>query len=365
MSSEYGTKLKVSVFGESHGSAIGVVINGLPAGYKIETDELMKLMDRRRPGANNLVTPRKERDVPVFLSGLKDSVTCGSPLCAMIENHDAHSSDYSALLDTPRPSHADYTAAVAFKGHADMRGGGHFSGRLTAPLCIAGGIAMQILAHHGIYIGAHISSIGSIDDVAFPTVGLTREILVSAGKKGFPTLDDSRGSSMRSEIESAASDNDSIGGVIECAAIGVPVGLGEPMFDGVENRLSSALFGIPAVKGVEFGAGFKSAKMRGSQHNDAFLIESDRITTETNNHGGVLGGITSGMPILLRVAIKPTPSIGKEQRTISLSRFESTTLSISGRHDPCIAIRAVPCVEAVVATVILDLLLEGTHNGNL
>lgn len=362
MSSEFGKILRVGVFGQSHGRAIGVTVDGLPAGEAVDLDELNAFLDRRRPGKNGLSTPRKETDLPVFLSGLERGVTCGSPLCAIIENGDPHSSDYDELTDKPRPSHADYTAFVKWGGQADMRGGGHFSGRLTAPLCIAGGIAKQILARRNIFVGAHLTSVSTVEDERFPLFP-TAELFAGVASKEFPVLSDAAGERMKAAIAAAASEGDSVGGTIECAAIGLPAGLGSPMFDGVENRLAAALFGIPAVKGLEFGAGFSSSALRGSENNDPFTVENGAIRTVTNHAGGILGGITSGMPLTLRVAVKPTPSISAPQRTISLSRMEPEELVIRGRHDPCIAHRAVPVVEAVTAAVLLDLLLEGNPNG--
>ena len=360
MSSEFGKILKVSVFGQSHGTAIGVNIDGLPAGEEIDLSELQRFLDRRRPGKNALSTARKEGDVPEILSGLLEGRTCGSPLCAVIRNSGQHSGDYAELQDKPRPGHADYTAWVKWKGFADMRGGGHFSGRLTAPLCIAGGIAKQILARRGIYVGAHLRSVGNILDQSFPE-RLTAELFEAIAAKPFPVVNDKNGELMQRTIQRARQELDSVGGIVECAAIGLPAGLGDPMFDGVESRLAAALFGIPAVKGVEFGEGFTAPYLHGSQNNDAFAVEDGNIVTTTNHAGGVLGGITTGMPLVLRVAVKPTPSIAQEQKTVSLSKLENTTLEIHGRHDPCIAHRAVPVVEAVTACVLLDLLLEGNH----
>ena len=360
MSSEFGNLLKISVFGQSHGKAIGVVVDGLPAGEAIDLEELDRFLDRRRTGKNRLSTARKESDVPVFLSGLENGVTCGAPLCAVIENSDQHSSDYRELRDKPRPGHADYTAYVKWKGQADMRGGGHFSGRLTAPLCVAGGIAKQILARRGVYVGAHLWSVGTERDTPFP-LRPTRELFESVAAKPFPVLDDQAGERMQALILEARQNLDSVGGVIECAATGMPAGLGDPMFGGVENRLAAALFGIPAVKGVEFGDGFAAARAHGSENNDPFAEEDGHVVTETNHAGGILGGITNGMPIVLRTAVKPTASISRPQRTVSLSAGENTDLVIHGRHDPCIAHRAVPVVEAVTAAVLLDLLLEGNH----
>ena len=360
MSSEFGKILRISVFGQSHGRAVGVNIDGLPAGEAIDLEELQRFLDRRKPGKSPLSTARKETDAPELLSGLENGKTCGAPLCAVIWNSDQRSSDYGELRDKPRPGHADYTAAIKWEGLADMRGGGHFSGRLTAPLCVAGGIAKQILARRGVYVGAHLASVGTVGGERFP-LHPTPELFEKIAAKPFPVLDDSAGERMQSEILAAKNDLDSVGGVIECAAVGLPAGLGDPMFDGVENRLAAALFGIPAVKGVEFGAGFDAAARRGSENNDPFTVEEGRIRAETNHAGGILGGITTGMPLVLRTAVKPTPSIGRPQRTVSLSRREETELQIHGRHDPCIAHRAVPVVEAVTAAVLLDMLLEGNH----
>jgi len=360
MSSEFGRMLRVSVFGQSHGKAIGVQMDGLPAGEAIDLDALQAFMDRRRPGKNRLSTQRHEADIPLFLSGVENGVTCGTPLCAIIENSNQRSSDYTELADKPRPGHADYTAWVKWKGQADMRGGGHFSGRLTAPLCIAGGIAKQILARRDIHVGAHLSAVANVGDAVFPLQPTVEQFNAIATKE-FPVLDDAAGDAMQAAILAAREAGDSVGGIIECAAIGLPAGLGSPMFDGIENRLAAALFGIPAVKGVEFGAGFAAAGLRGSENNDPFTVENGEILTTQNHAGGILGGITTGMPVTLRVAVKPTPSISKPQQTVSLSRKEDTTLSIQGRHDPCIAHRAVPVVEAVTALVLLDLLLEEHH----
>lgn len=357
MSSEFGKILKISVFGQSHGKAIGVNIDGLPAGEAVDGAQLQAFMDRRRPGKSALSTARNEADLPVFLSGLENGVTSGTPLCAIIENRDQHSSDYKELADIPRPAHADYTAYVKWNGQADMRGGGHFSGRLTAPLCIAGGIAKQILARRGIFVGAHLAAVAGIADARFP-LRPTPELFDAVAAKPFPVLSDAAGEQMQQAILAAREDGDSVGGVVECAVIGVPAGLGDPMFDGIENRLAAALFGIPAVKGVEFGSGFEGCALRGSENNDPFAIEDGAVVTTQNNAGGILGGITSGMPITFRIGLKPTPSISKPQQSISLSRGTMETLVIKGRHDPCIAHRAVPVAEAVAAIVILDLLME-------
>lgn len=357
MSSEFGANIRVSVFGQSHGRAIGVLVDGLPAGERVDMEELLAFMARRRPGRNSLSTSRREADSPTFLSGLKDGLTCGAPLCAIIENGDVRSSDYDELIDKPRPGHADYTAWVKWGGRADMRGGGHFSGRLTAPLCVAGGIAKQILARKGIHVGAHLVEVAGISDSPFP-LSPTPELFTQVAEKAFPVLDDAAGEDMKAAILKAAEKGDSVGGVIECAAIGLPAGLGAPMFDGVESQLAHALFGIPAIKGVEFGVGFAAARFSGSQNNDPFTIEENNIVTTTNNCGGILGGITNGMPLTLRAAVKPTPSIALPQRSVSLSRRENVELVVKGRHDPCVAHRAVPVIEAVTACVLLDMLYD-------
>ena len=358
MSSEFGKNLRVSVFGESHGTGIGVVVNGFPAGEAVDPEQLQRFLARRAPGQSRLTTARKEADIPEFLSGIRDNVLTGSPFAAVIRNTNQRSGDYKGFEDTPRPSHADYTAAVKWQGAADMRGGGHFSGRLTAPLCVAGGIALQILARKGVYVGAHLSNVGGIRDDKFPLYP-TSELFRDLSSSDFPVLNPQAGAAMQTAIQNAASEGDSIGAAIECAVIGLPAGLGDPMFDGVESLLASALFGIPGVKGVSFGSGFDCVSMRGSVHNDPFMIKDGRVRTETNNSGGIQGGITNGMPLILQVGMKPTASIASLQKTVSLSRMEETEIEIHGRHDPCIAIRAVPVVEAVTALVLLDLLIGG------
>lgn len=357
MSSEYGTSLKINVFGASHAEEIGVTVNGFPKGEKIDNDKLLKFMGRRKPGQSALTTPRVEADLPIFESGLTDDTTDGSVLRAVIKNTNTRSGDYANLRTCPRPAHADYCAYVKYGGKADMRGGGHFSARLTAPLCIAGGMCLQMLERRGIKIGAHIAAIGSVHDESFP-LHPSDELFAELAQKKVAVINDAAGERMSAEILAAREDDDSIGGIVECAITGVPAGIGDPMFDGIENKLAAALFGIPAVKGVEFGNGFECATLRGSQNNDPFIIKDGKVQTETNNHGGALGGIATGMPIVFRVAFKPTPSIGREQRTVDLETMTETTLSIKGRHDPCVVIRAVPVVEAVAATVITDILLS-------
>lgn len=356
MSSVFHGAITVSIFGQSHAPGIGVVVDGLPAGEKIDLDELQAFLTRRAPGTGSWSTPRKEADAPEILSGLADGVTCGAPLAAVIRNTNTRSKDYSNLRDIPRPGHADFTAQMKYGGWQDVAGGGHFSGRLTAPLCIAGGICKQILARRGITVGAHIAGIGGIPDTAYDPVNVTAEDLLLTSKKRFPVLDDAAGEQMQAAIEQARSELDSLGGKIECGVIGLPVGLGDPMLDGMENRIAHLIFAIPAVKGVEFGAGFAAAALRGSENNDAFVLRGGRAMTETNRCGGILGGITTGAPLVFRTAFKPTPSIARRQRTVDLAAMRETTIEIAGRHDPCIVPRAVPCVEAAAAVVLYDIL---------
>lgn len=327
MSSTYGERLRFTIFGQSHSPAIGVSVEGLPAGTEIDMEKLQAFLDRRAPGNSPTATARKEADVPKFLSGLVGNVTCGTPLTAIIENTNIRSGDYENLRDCPRPGHADFPAHMKYGGHQDVAGGGHFSGRLTAPLCIVGGICKQILEQMGIEISAKILSIGNVS-------GTWEE--------------------MEQEILKAKAEGDSVGGVIECTATGLPVGWGDPMFGGMENRIAQAVFGIPAVKGIEFGLGFEAAKCRGSENNDPYHIVGDEIKTKTNFHGGILGGLTTGMPLVFRAAIKPTPSIAKEQQSVSLFRMEKQNLTVHGRHDPCIVPRAVPVMEAAAAVAIYD-----------
>jgi len=359
MSSYLGKNLHVSIFGQSHSEAIGVTVDGLPAGEAVDLEELDRFLQRRAPGRTDTSTPRKEADKPHILCGLADGVTCGAPLAAVIENTNTRSRDYDKLKDVPRPGHADYTAQVRYGGFQDVRGGGHFSGRLTAPLCVAGGIALQILARRGIQVAAHILRVGEVADRPFDPMGERGETLDSVRRAPFPVLDQKAGERMRKTILEAREQRDSVGGVVECMVTGLPAGVGDPMFGGMESRMASVLFGIPAVKGVEFGAGFGAARMRGSEHNDPFGIEGGQVVARSNHAGGILGGITSGMPILFRCAFKPTPSISKEQDSVSLSRMEPEKLVVEGRHDPCIVPRAVPVVEAAAALVVLDALLDG------
>ena len=351
MSSFYhGRAIDLSVFGQSHSAAIGLTLCGLPAGFSIDMDELSAFLKRRAPGQNAWSTPRKEADAPEFLSGLVGNETCGAPLSAIIRNTNTRSQDYAELKDIPRPGHADYTAQVKFGGYQDVAGGGHFSGRLTAPLCIAGGICKQLLHEQGISVMARIDAIAGIED--------TSDFTASVAEKDFPVTDDAVAAQMKDAILKARSDEDSVGGVIRCQILGAPAGLGEPMFLGLENQISQLVFAIPAVKGIEFGLGFASAKLRGSENNDAYRVENGRVVTETNHCGGILGGISNGMPIVFRAAFKPTPSIGKTQNSVRLSSMQDTPLNIHGRHDPCIVPRAVPCVEAAAAIAVFDALLS-------
>lgn len=359
MASYLGEHIHVSVFGQSHSPAIGVVVDGLPAGERVDMEELGRFLKRRAPGQNATSTPRKEADLPQFLSGLVDDVTCGAPLAALIENTNTRSQDYAQLRDKPRPGHADFTAQVKYGGFQDVAGGGHFSGRLTAPLCIAGGICLQILKRRGIEVAAHIASIAGEADRPFDPMGESVEKMDALKRAPFPVMDEKAGERMRKAILQAKEEGDSVGGIVECLVTGVPAGLGEPMFGGMENRLAAALFGIPAVKGVEFGAGFGVATMRGSENNDPFTVKDGKLVTETNHAGGILGGITNGMPLVFRLAVKPTPSIAKQQQTVSLSKKQVEELVVTGRHDPCIVPRAVPVVEAVTALVLTDLLFSG------
>lgn len=356
MSGMWGSKIKLSIFGESHGNAIGITIDGLPAGFSIDMDKIMMEMARRAPGKSLLSTPRKESDIPEILSGYFEGKTTGTPLCAIIRNSNTKSKDYSKLKDVMRPGHADYTGAVRYKGFNDYRGGGHFSGRITAPLVFAGAICKQILEVKGIIVSAHINSIGKIKDCSFLESDISDELLNSFKEKELPLINTKLEDEMRQEILSARSSGDSIGGTIECAILGVSPGIGDPFFDSVESTLAHLMFSVPAVKGIEFGKGFDISKMRGLEANDEYYLENGNIKTKTNNNGGILGGITNGMPIIFNVAIKPTASIFKEQNTVNIVTMEETTLCIEGRHDPCIVQRALPVIEAVAAIGITELM---------
>lgn len=341
-----GNSIRLSLFGQSHSEAIGMTLDGLPAGLAIDMEKLQTFLDRRAPGRNDWSTPRKEEDTPEFLCGIRDGRTCGAPLTAIIRNTNTRSRDYSAFRTLPRPGHADLTAQFKYHGYQDFTGGGHFSGRLTVALCIAGGILMQELERRGVSIRARIAAIAGVQDES--------PFVESVARKSFPVVDDHAGEAMREAIASAKAEGDSVGGVIECVIDGMREGIGDPVFDGIENAIARIVFSVPAVKGVEFGAGFSAAKMRGSECNDAFAVRNGRIVTETNHAGGILGGITNGMPVIFRVAVKPTPSIACPQQSVDLNTMQSETLRITGRHDPCIVPRAVPVIEAAAAIAAYD-----------
>ncbi len=349
MSSSYGENIKLTIFGQSHSPAIGMTLEGIPAGNRIDMSALQKFMTRRAPGGASWSTPRKEADLPEFLGGLVDDTTCGAPLAAVIRNTNTKSSDYEELKRVPRPGHADLTAQIKFGGFQDVSGGGHFSGRLTAPMCIGGGICRQLLANEGIKVMARVLSVGDIKDEG--------ELSEPLDEKIFPVVNDGQGEKMKALIDEVRSEGDSIGGVIECVVTGLPAGIGDPMFDGMENRIAQIVFGIPAVKGLEFGAGFEVAKKRGSENNDPYRVVDGRIVAETNNAGGILGGITNGMPLVFRAAFKPTPSIAREQKSVDMKALNDETLEVKGRHDPCIVVRAVPVVEAAAAIACYDAIL--------
>ena len=357
MSSVIGDKIKLSIFGESHGEAIGCVIDGLPAGIKIDMNAVYKDMQRRAPGKDKTATSRLEKDIPHILSGMLDNVTTGAPLAMVIENTNTKSGDYSNLMTVPRPGHSDYPAYVKYGGNNDIRGGGHFSGRLTAPLVFAGSVAKQILSQMGVTIGAHIKQSGSVCDAVSNLNKTDKSLLDTLSSSTFSLIDETKEQAMRDEIEKARLSLDSVGGIIECFAVGLPVGLGGNMFDTVEGKLASILFGVPAVKGVEFGIGFGFADKRASEVNDQYEIKNGRVATLSNNNGGVLGGMTDGAPLSVSVAIKPTPSIAKKQKSVNLQTMENAELEIHGRHDPCIVVRAVPVIECAVALGLLDLMM--------
>lgn len=358
MSFSFGDNIRITVFGQSHSAAMGVVIEGLPAGFEPDEGKLAAFMSRRAPGRDKLSTPRKESDSVKFISGLVNGKTCGAPLCAMIENTNTRSADYDELRDVPRPSHADFAAWAKFGENRDVSGGGQFSARLTAPLCIAGGLCMQLLEKEGIFIGTHIAAVGSVHDSLFDPVNVSPTDFPTG--KDFPVLDDAAGEKMQKLILDARADGDSVGGVVECAVCGMKPGYGDALFGGMEGKISSAVFAVPAVKGIEFGSGFSAAEKRGSENNDAFEIRNGGIATVTNNHGGILGGITSGMPIIFRAAFKPTPSIAKTQQSVSLSGGKNVALNIKGRHDPCVVKRGTVCIEAAAAIAVYDIYKKGT-----
>ena len=351
-----GSTLHLSVFGQSHSEAIGMTLDSLPAGIPVDPDRLQKFLNRRAPGQNDWSTPRREEDRPEFLCGLKDGITCGAPLTALIRNRNTRGKDYESLRVIPRPGHADYTAQIKYSGFQDYNGGGHFSGRLTAPLCIAGGILLQFLERQGITVNARIFRIADVTDDA--------PFLYSVAEKLFPAVSDEASRRMQKTIADARSEGDSVGGIVECVVRGAPAGLGNPIFDGVENRIAQLMFAVPAVKGIEFGAGFAAAEMHGSENNDGYCIQKGKVRTCTNHAGGILGGITNGEEIVFRVAFKPTPSIAKPQHSVNLESMQPEILEITGRHDPCIVPRAVPVVEAVAAIALSDLIMRGNDTWN-
>ena len=354
MSSTYGTMIKLSIFGQSHGAAIGMTLDGVPAGLPVDMEKLQQFLNRRAPGHNDWSTPRKEADRPEFLAGILDGRTCGAPIAAVIPNTNTRSGDYANLKDCPRPGHADYTAQIKYGGWQDAAGGGHFSGRLTAPLCIAGGLCKQWLEAEGIHIGAHISHIGFMDSEYFSAMNPE----IHQIRTDFPTLRPESAEAMQQTIAKAKALGDSVGGEIECAVTGLPAGLGEPMFGGMESRIAQIVYGIPAVKAVEFGLGNSYALVPGSESNDCFAFENGQVHMLTNRCGGILGGITTGSPLIFTATFKPTPSIPRPQQTVNLKTGENTVLEIKGRHDPCIVPRAVPVVEAAAAIAIYDAYLE-------
>jgi len=359
MATNYGKNINIRIYGGSHDPQIGVYATGLPKGFSFDPQALAAFLKRRAPGQNALSTSRKEADVPEFLSGVEGNTLNGDTLHAIIRNTNQRSSDYSNLSFVPRPSHADFAARMKYGEAVDLRGGGHFSGRLTAPLCVVGGICLQYLEQQGIRVAAHVYAIGGITDTPFDPVSVGEDdFSLLRQRSDFPVLCEQAGENMRTLIEEVRADGDSIGGIVECAVTGLPAGLGEHMFDGIENRLSALLFGIPGVKGVEFGNGFACASLRGSQNNDGFAIKDGRIVTKTNNAGGILGGMSTGMPLIFRAAMKPTPSIFREQDSVDMVSMTPVKLSIKGRHDPCIVLRAVPVFEAAAAIAVCDLLAD-------
>ncbi len=357
MGSTWGNNLKLSLFGESHGKGIGIVLDGLPPGVLLDLNHIRKQMQRRAPGRSGTSTTRKETDDFEIISGLFRSKTTGTPLCCLIKNENTRSEDYEKIHNLIRPGHADYTGYVKYKGFNDFRGGGHFSGRLTAPLVFAGAVAMQILLKKNICVGSHIAEISGIKDKLFDSIDLNNNLFHSLSKKEICTIDDESGVKMKEEIMLAKAMKDSVGGIIETAVINVPAGIGNPFFDSIESRISSMMFSVPAVKGIEFGSGFRLAEMKGSDSNDAFSISDGKVCTFTNHNGGIQGGISNGMPIIFRTVIKATPSIFKKQKTIDIESMKETEIEIHGRHDPCIVPRAVPVTEAAAALAILDILM--------
>lgn len=360
MASVFGNALRLSIFGQSHSPAIGFSLDGMPAGISIDLDRLQAFMDRRAPGRNRTSTARREADAPEFLGGLTAGRTNGAPIAAIIRNGDTRSGDYDELRRVPRPGHADYPARVKYRNNHDVAGGGHFSGRLTAALCAAGGLALQALETRGIRIVAHIAVLGpaEITDMPLDPMELNPAQATLIAANQLPCISSEAAERMKACILAAAEQRDSVGGIIECVAYGMPAGIGDPMFDGIENRIARIAFGIPAVKGVDFGAGFAVARMRGSESNDPYRMGPDGVRPISNRAGGILGGITDGAPVICRMAIKPTPSISLPQRSVDLDAGADSELTIRGRHDPCIVARAVPVAEAACALALMDALVE-------
>ena len=359
MSGIWGNNLEVSIFGESHGRAIGITINGLPPGLEIDMDAVLIEMARRAPGRNELTTPRKEKDEPDIVSGFLDGKTTGSPLTALIWNTNTRSKDYSQMKRLMRPGQADYPGKMRYDGYNDYRGSGHFSGRITAPLVFAGAIAQQWLEQKGVTIGSHVKSIGNVEDEYFEEQNnVTIDQVNQMKQDQLPLFNDTKRKEMEQVIVDAKEDKDSVGGIVETFVLGVDAGYGNPFFDSVESTIAHLVFAVPATKGVEFGAGFEITRMLGSEANDGYYYdENDQIKTRTNNNGGILGGITYGMPIVFRTAIKPPASIEKTQETIDIEAEESADLEVHGRHDPCIVPRVLPVLEAITAIGLMDLML--------
>lgn len=349
MSNTWGNEIRLSIFGESHGGGIGMILDGIVPGVSLNMEEIRRQMARRAPGGT-LSTTRKEADEVEFLSGIVDGVTCGSPICGIIRNTNTRSKDYSKTKDWMRPSHADYTSLIKYGGFADFRGGGHFSGRITAPLVLAGSICGQVLEQKfGVQAGSHIVQLGEYEEVNWTEA--ERTTLNKMEESQIPCSDPQRVADI---IEAARLDADSVGGMVETALIGVPAGLGDPFFDSLESRLAHLLFSVPAVKSVSFGAGERFAAMRGSQANDAFCIKEGKVSTKTNHNGGILGGISNGMPIVFQTVLKPTPSIGRKQTSVNMNTMTEEENQIVGRHDPCIVLRAIPVLEAVAKIAVYD-----------
>lgn len=352
MKNTLGQNVTITLFGESHGAALGAVIDGLAPGIAVDEEFISAQLSLRRP-VGSISTPRVENDKFEILSGVFEGKTTGTPICIVIPNENTKSKDYNEMRSKARPGHADFTAYEKYHGFEDYRGGGHFSGRITAGIVAAGAIAISALKNKGIYIGTHISKCGGIDDTKFSDLKTEIDAL---NKKQFAVLDDNKAEQMIDAITKAKNSGDSVGGLLETAVLGVPAGVGEPWFDSMESLLSHALFSIPAVKGVEFGEGFKLSDMLGSEANDSLYSDGDTVKTKTNNNGGINGGITNGMPIILRTAVKPTPTISKEQETIDFINRKNTVIAAGGRHDPCIVHRARVVVDSIVAIVLCDVL---------